>query len=63
MDLQQSFPFSIPFDYIRILTVLNVPPIEPDLTINVNTKYLKVQNVIDVRPINKYIVFFVGLSF
>lgn len=52
------FPFSIPFDFIRVLSVINVSPVAPDLSFNINTKYLKISHTIDSRPMDIYIKFF-----
>ena len=53
-----KFPFSIPFDYVKVLKQLKSTPIAPDLEIKINTSYLKVNHTIPMNNINKYIVFF-----
>lgn len=53
-----KFPFSIPFDYVKLLKNFRRDPIAPDLRIKLNTHYFSIDQEIDVASVNKYIVFF-----
>lgn len=53
-----KFPFSIPFDYVKLLKNFKRDPIAPDLKIKLNTHYFNIDHDIGTASINKYIVFF-----
>lgn len=52
-DFQKKFPFSIPWDIKRAIEVLAQPPSQPDLEINIDTEYLKVNHTLDISLIDK----------
>jgi len=43
-----KFPFSIPWDLERVLGLFSPSPVEPDLGINIDTSYLKLNYDIDL---------------
>lgn len=53
-----KFPFSIPFDYVKLLKNFKRDPIVPDLKIKLNTHYFNIDHDIGTASMNKYIVFF-----
>lgn len=53
-----KFPFSIPFDYVKLLKNFKRDPIPPDLKIKLNTHYFNIDHEISTSSMNKYIVFF-----
>lgn len=57
-NLSLKFPFSIPWDLARVVKVFARSPSEPDLKIDINTEYLKINHTIDLKMITLPIGFF-----
>ena len=51
-DFKNKFPFSIPWDIARCITVFAKSPTAPDLNIDIDTEYLQIQHSIDVSRID-----------
>ena len=57
-NLSLKFPFSIPWDLTRVVKVFARSPSEPDLKIDIDTEYLKINHTIDLKMITLPIGFF-----
>ncbi|MDD4548094.1 MAG: hypothetical protein PHI05_05100, partial [Bacilli bacterium] len=51
VDFQLKFPFSIPWDLYNSINVFAETPSEPELIIDIDTEYLKVNHEIDISSI------------
>lgn len=56
-NIKNKFPFSIPWDLWKTISLFAVNPTTPDLDININTEYLQVNHEINLQPIQVPLMF------
>lgn len=58
VDLTTVFPFCIPFDFVRLITVYSHSPADYAFSIDLDTDYWSIHHTVDLTPFRIPIIFF-----